>query len=49
MSQCKNCNCTCHCGLQEHSDMHGVCDCKACSCDVEEVIVDSTNDCESCQ
>ena len=32
MSQCKNCNCICHCSLKEHSDMYGVCSCTACSC-----------------
>ena len=25
MSKCKNCNCICHCSLQEHSDFYGVC------------------------
>ena len=32
MSKCNNCNCICHCGLKEHSDMYGVCSCTACSC-----------------
>ena len=53
MSNCKNCNCICHCGIEEHSDVYGVCNCTACSCGEEkekkEVIIDSTNDCESCQ
>ena len=53
MSNCKNCNCICHCGIKEHSDLYGVCCCKNCSCGEEkekkEVIVDNTNDCESCQ
>jgi len=48
MTKCKNCNCTCHCGIEEHSDMYGVCSCTACSCGSEEVI-DDTGDCESCQ
>jgi len=38
MTKCKNCNCTCHCGIEEHSDMYGVCSCTACSCGSEEVI-----------
>ena len=48
MTKCTNCNCTCHCGIEEHSDMYGVCSCTACSCGSEEVI-DDTGDCESCQ
>jgi hypothetical protein len=32
MSKCNNCNCICHCGLKEHSDMYGVCSCTACAC-----------------
>jgi hypothetical protein len=55
MSKCKNCNCICHCSLEEHSDTYGVCPCQACSCSSEighlseEVIVNDTNECESCQ
>ena len=54
MSKCKNCKCICHCSLKEHSDMYGVCYCKACSCNSEtesksQYVVDDTNECESCQ
>jgi len=57
MSKCNNCNCICHCGLKEHSDMYGVCSCTACACGDDaikkaplsgEVIVDNTGDCEGC-
>jgi len=33
MSECKKCNCVCHCSLEEHSDEHGICPCTACACD----------------
>ena len=53
MSKCKNCNCVCHCGIKEHSDMYGVCSCTACACRdesvVNETIVNDTDECESCQ
>ena len=48
MSRCKNCKCICHCSLKEHSDMYGVCSCKACACS-SETIVDNTKECEACQ
>ena len=32
MTKCKNCGCNCHCSLEEHSDMYGVCSCSACMC-----------------
>ena len=48
MSRCKNCKCICHCSLKEHSDMYGVCYCKACACS-SETIVDDTKECEACQ
>ena len=48
MSKCKNCKCICHCSLKEHSDMYGVCSCKACACS-NETIIDNTNECEACQ
>jgi len=32
MSRCKDCNCICHCSLNEHSDSYGVCSCTACTC-----------------
>ena len=47
-NKCKNCNCICHCSLEEHSDAYGVCPCQACSCGSEN-IVDDTNECETCQ
>ena len=46
--KCKNCGCICHCSLQEHSDMYGVCSCQACACD-KEVVQDDTEECETCQ
>ena len=57
MSKCKNCNCICHCSLEEHSDAYGVCPCQACACSHEDnggaveggVVMDNTEDCESCQ
>ena len=47
-NKCKNCNCICHCSLEEHSDMYGVCSCTACACSGE-TVVDDTNECEACQ
>ena len=47
--KCKNCGCNCHCSLDEHSDMYGVCSCSACMCDKKEVVVDDTGECETCQ
>ena len=49
MTKCKNCGCDCHCSLQEHSDMYGVCSCSACMCDTKGVVVDETGECETCQ
>jgi len=43
-----NCSCDCHCSLQEHSDMYGVCSCSACSCD-KGLVLDDTKECETCQ
>ena len=48
INKCKNCNCDCHCSLQEHSDMYEVCSCSNCKCD-KSVVVDSNNECEVCQ
>ena len=47
-NKCKNCNCICHCSLEELSDMYGVCSCTACACS-NETVVDETNECETCQ
>ena len=47
-NKCKNCNCICHCSLEEHSDMYGVCSCTACACS-HEIVVDDTNECDTCQ
>ena len=47
--RCKNCNCLCHCSLQNHSDMLGICPCQSCNCGSQGHIVDSTNECETCQ
>ena len=51
MSKCKNCNCICHCSLEEHSDMYGVCPCTACACSNDNggIVVDDTGECETCQ
>ena len=50
MTKCKDCNCNCHCNTKEHGDMYGVCNCMHCDCKKEEgVVVDETNECESCQ
>ena len=48
INKCENCNCGCHCSLQEQSDMYGVCSCTDCKCD-KSVVVDSANECEACQ
>jgi len=48
INRCVNCNCECHCTLQEHSDMLGVCPCPACMC-TKDVVVDSSDECETCQ
>ena len=60
MSKCKNCNCICHCSLEEHSDPYGVCPCQTCSCNSDTIVddpnknnnglvLDDINECESCQ
>ena len=48
INKCKKCNCDCHCSLQEHSDLYGICACEKCNCD-KSVVVDSKNECEACQ
>ncbi len=30
--KCKSCFCDCHCSVEEHSDMNGVCVCSQCMC-----------------
>ena len=50
MSKCKNCNCICHCSLEEHSDVYGICSCKTCTCGGEDTtVIDDTKECEACQ
>ena len=48
INRCLNCNCECHCCLKEHSDMLGVCPCAICMCK-KDVVVDSSDECETCQ
>jgi len=52
--KCKNCNCDCHCDNELHSDVYGVCACENCKCrevktEAVGLVVDETNECESCQ
>ena len=55
-TRCKNCNCLCHCSVESHSDMLGICPCQMCKCDSKGVTVDKkgvtvdeTGECETCQ
>jgi len=32
MSNCKKCNCKCHCKDEFHTDVYGVCPCDNCKC-----------------
>jgi len=52
--KCKNCNCDCHCDGDLHADVYGVCTCDNCECrkvkdEPEGLIVDDTEECETCQ
>ena len=50
MTKCKDCNCDCHCSKKEHGDIYGACTCMKCDCkESSGVVVDETNECESCQ
>ncbi len=61
MIKCKNCNHDCHCNGDLHADEYGTCTCENCDCkngkDKAEdstyegggVVIDDTNECESCQ
>ena len=50
MSNCKNCNCDCHCSKKEHGDVYGACTCVNCGCNKEDTtVVDDTGECEACQ
>ena len=54
IDKCKECNCNCHCNIKEHSDLYGVCACDNCKCrevkdEPKGVVVDDTDECESCQ
>ena len=42
-------NCQCHCSVENHSDMLGICPCQMCKCDSKGVTVDETGECETCQ
>jgi hypothetical protein len=55
---CKNCNHTCHCFGDSHIDEYmDYCPCNKCNCGQKEedktyenqVVIDDTNECESCQ
>ena len=48
-TRCKSCNCQCHCSVQSHSDMLGICPCQTCKCDSKGVVVDDAKECQSCQ
>ena len=52
--RCKNCNCECHCDGDLHADVYGVCTCETCKWrevkdEAEGLVVDETEECESCQ
>jgi hypothetical protein len=57
--KCENCHCTCHCNdpLHAHHYDGDLCTCENCKCKKQEdlsyenngVVVDDTNECESCQ
>ena len=49
IKKCEDCNCNCHCNVKGHSDLYGVCPCEDCQCNKDEVIVDDTDECLSCQ
>jgi hypothetical protein len=49
IKKCGDCSCNCHCNVKGHSDLYGVCPCEDCQCNKEEVIVDDTDECLSCQ
>ena len=52
--KCKNCNCDCHCDGDLHTDEYGVCTCENCKCrevqaEPKGLVIDETEECESCQ
>ena len=51
MSKCKKCNHDCLCDGDLHSDSYGVCTCETCECKEESrgMVIDDTEECESCQ
>ena len=50
MSNCKSCNCDCHCSKKEHGDVYGACTCMNCACNKESTaVVDDTGECQACQ
>ena len=52
IKKCEDCNCNCHCSTKEHSDLYGVCSCEKCACNASTiggVVVDDTEECETCQ
>ena len=56
MGKCKSCYCDCHCDgdLHTHHYDGDVCTCENCKCrevkeEPEGLVIDDTNECESCQ
>ena len=52
MGKCKKCHCDCHCkdDLHAHHYDGDLCTCDKCSCkEPEGLVIDDTNECESCQ
>jgi hypothetical protein len=48
---CKKCYHDCHCDGDLHADAYGVCTCETCKCGggSEGMVIDDTEECESCQ
>jgi len=60
-NRCNNCHCKCHCDDELHTHHYDgdVCSCEQCNCEQSNahdktyesngLVIDDTNDCESCQ